>query len=91
MTSGSGEDMRWEQLSPVIDEAMRNLSDSGRDVILLRFFQNQRYPVIGRRLGLGESAARMRVERALEKLRTFSAVESLRPRRDLQSRRQVQV
>jgi ElaB/YqjD/DUF883 family membrane-anchored ribosome-binding protein len=37
--------------------------------VLLRFFQNQNLKDVGLALGLTENAARMRVERALEKLR----------------------
>ena len=37
--------------------------------MLLRFFQNKSLKEVGLALGLGENAARMRVERALEKLR----------------------
>ena len=37
--------------------------------ILLRYFENRPFAEIGGKLGLNENAARMRVERALEKLR----------------------
>jgi RNA polymerase sigma factor (sigma-70 family) len=61
----------WERLSPVLDEAMHELKASERDVILMRYFENCPLAAIGERLGLGEDAARKRVDRALEKLRVF--------------------
>lgn len=59
----------WEQLRPVLDDAMGELSEGEREVILLRFFQGRRFAGVGEALGLTEDAARMRVERALGRLR----------------------
>ena len=59
----------WLQLSPLLDDAMHELNESDREAVLLRHFQNFSYAEIGGRTGLTENAARMRVERALEKLR----------------------
>src|SRR5688572_15904569 len=59
----------WERLRPILDQAMHELKEEDRETILLRYFQNQRLAEIGSRLGINENAARMRVERALEKLR----------------------
>jgi RNA polymerase sigma factor (sigma-70 family) len=59
----------WEQVRPVIDEAMHDLDDKDRHAVLLRFFQNKSLAEVGSVLGLSENAARMRVERALDKLR----------------------
>lgn len=63
----------WERLRPVLDDAMHELGERERAVILQRFFQGQRFAEIAPRLGLSEDAARMRVERALEKLRALLA------------------
>ncbi|MDB6019306.1 MAG: polymerase, sigma-24 subunit, subfamily [Pedosphaera sp.] len=60
----------WETFRPVLDTAMQALSESDREVILLRYFENQPYAGIGEQIGLSENSARMRAERALEKLRT---------------------
>ncbi|HEY4247094.1 MAG TPA: sigma-70 family RNA polymerase sigma factor [Lacunisphaera sp.] len=65
--TSSGEN--WEQLRPVIDELMLKLKERDRIAVLLRFFSNHTYHEIGRRLGLSENAARMRVDRALDSLR----------------------
>jgi RNA polymerase sigma factor (sigma-70 family) len=58
----------WEKLQPHIDAAMHQLEESDREVILLRYFQNQPHREIGERIGVAGNTARMRVERALEKL-----------------------
>ncbi len=59
----------WAQLRPVLDEAMHELKDADREAILLRYFENRPFTEVGARLGLNENTARMRVERALDKLR----------------------
>jgi len=59
----------WEKLRPTLDNAMHELKETDREAILLRFFENQPFIQVGAKLGLNENAARMRVERALEKLR----------------------
>jgi RNA polymerase sigma factor (sigma-70 family) len=61
----------WEKLGPVLDKVMHELNDSDREMVLMRYFENRRLGEIGERLGLSEDAARKRVDRALEKLRTF--------------------
>lgn len=65
----SNDQARWEELQPVIDEALDALGDRDREAILARFFERQGFREIGERLRISESAARMRVDRALEKLR----------------------
>lgn len=59
----------WEKLRPVLDAAMHELKETDREAILLRYFENRQFAEVGAKLGLNENAARMRVERALEKLR----------------------
>jgi len=61
----------WEKLRPVLDAAMHELKEADREAILLRYFENRQFAEVGAKLGLNENAARMRVERALEKLRTI--------------------
>ena len=63
----------WEQLRPVLDEVMHQLPETDREAILLRYFENRPFAEIGARYGLNENATRMRVERALEKLRGLLA------------------
>jgi RNA polymerase sigma factor (sigma-70 family) len=59
----------WTQLRPVLDEAVGGLAEEDRDAVLLRFFQDKSHREIGEALGVSENAARMRVERAVERLR----------------------
>ena len=59
-----------EKLHPALDAAMHELKATDREAVLLRYFENRPFAEIGAKLGLNENAARMRVERALEKLRT---------------------
>src|SRR5881394_3261233 len=61
----------WEQIAPVLDEAMNHLGPSDRDAIVLRFLKRQDFRAVGSALGVGEDAAQKRVSRALDKLRTF--------------------
>jgi RNA polymerase sigma factor (sigma-70 family) len=58
----------WEKLRPVLDAVMLELNETDREAVLLRYFDNRPHAEIADRLGLSENAARMRVERALEKL-----------------------
>ena len=63
----------WESLRPALDAAMHELKETDREAILLRYFENQPFAAVGAKLGLNENAARMRVERALEKLQAVFA------------------
>ncbi len=64
-------DLDWEKLRPVLDAAMLELNETDREAVLLRYFDNRPHADIADRLGLSENAARMRVERALEKLHSL--------------------
>ena len=59
----------WELIAPHLDEGLNQLSASDRDAIVLRFFKQQDFRVIGAALGVSEDTAQKRVSRALEKLR----------------------
>src|SRR5262249_12459871 len=63
-TSGAS----WQKLAPVLDEAITKLGRDDRTAILLRFFEQRDFRSVGQALGSNEDAARMRVNRALEKL-----------------------
>jgi RNA polymerase sigma factor (sigma-70 family) len=66
-------DPTWSELLPVLDEAMDQLGEKDRQAIVQRFFENKPLAEVGNGLGLTENAARMRVERAIEKLRGILA------------------
>src|SRR5258708_4630556 len=67
----------WEQVRCLLDEAIGELSSADRDAILLRYFEQRAYAQIGAVIGLAENAARMRVERALDKLRARLALKGI--------------
>ena len=63
----------WQELSPLLDEAMAQLRDQDRDALVLRYFENKNLREVGDALGLQERAAQKRVARGLEKLHAFFA------------------
>ena len=63
------EDPSWKSIAPALDEAINELSDTDQQAILLRFFQDKSMRELGGAIGITEDAAKMRVSRALERLR----------------------
>ena len=61
----------WNELRPMIDEALEELGGADREAIVLRYFEAYEFSLVGAALGVSENAARMRVDRALEKLRAI--------------------
>ena len=61
----------WTQIAPLLDGAMEQLGQKDHDAVVLRFFENKNFAEVGAALGASEDAAKMRVNRALEKLRKF--------------------
>jgi RNA polymerase sigma factor (sigma-70 family) len=59
----------WDQLRPLLDAAMDELSAADREIVVLHFFARRPFADIGAALRVSEDAARMRLDRALEKLR----------------------
>ena len=58
-----------EELQPMLDAALAELSETDRDAVVLRFLAGRSLAEVGTALGTGEDAAQKRVSRALEKLR----------------------
>ncbi len=63
----------WNQLTPEVDGAIDELSESDRALVLLRFYNNKTFPEIAHELSINDDTARMRTNRALEKLRVILA------------------
>lgn len=63
----------WTQIAPLLDGAMERLGQKEHDALVLRFFENKNFADVGVTLGVSEDAAKMRVGRAMEKLRCFFA------------------
>src|SRR5205085_9010136 len=53
------------------DDALEKLGESERNPVLLRFFEEKNHRQVGAALGISEEAAKKRVNRGLEKLRSF--------------------
>ena len=71
MDTGSASDCEndWEQIVPMLDDELAGLSEKERGAVLLRFFQDRSFKQVAEVLGTSEYAAKMRVSRALDKLR----------------------
>jgi RNA polymerase sigma factor (sigma-70 family) len=61
----------WQQIRPVLDEALDSLGDDDREALLLRYFKNQDFRAVGYALGISDDTAQKRVSRAIERLREF--------------------
>ncbi len=63
----------WDRLRPLLDAAIDELPETHRAAVILRFLERRPFAEIGAALQVSEDAARMRTERALDKLRTALA------------------
>ena len=61
----------WTHIAPLLDTALDRLGEKDHNAIVLRYFQNKNLDEVGRALGTSEDAAKMRISRALDKLRKF--------------------
>jgi RNA polymerase sigma factor (sigma-70 family) len=58
----------WERLRPILDEAMHDIGERDREIVLLRYFRGLPFVDVARLLVVSEGTARMRLDRALDKL-----------------------
>ncbi|HEY6229087.1 MAG TPA: RNA polymerase sigma factor [Verrucomicrobiae bacterium] len=68
-TVPDGDEPAWEEIVPYIDESLSKIRPADQRAILLRFYEQKSWRDVGAALGLNENAARVRVDRALEKLK----------------------
>lgn len=61
----------WRTLAPMLDEALLQLGDRDRSLLLLRFLEEKSFRAVGQELGITEEAARKRVNKALAALTKF--------------------
>lgn len=61
----------WQQIAPFLDDAIGCLGEKDHDAIVLRFFEGKDFKQVGMALGISEDTARMRTNRAVDKLRVF--------------------
>lgn len=60
---------RWQEIAPLLDDAINELDGEDRAAVVLRFFERRELRAVGAELGVSEEAARKRVTRAVDKLR----------------------
>jgi RNA polymerase sigma factor (sigma-70 family) len=65
------ESSAWMQIAPLLDAAMARLGEKDHNALVLRFFEGRNFKDVSAALGMSEDGAKMRVNRALEKLRKF--------------------
>jgi len=73
VSTSNDPDMQWAELQEMLDAAIGKLRDRDRKAILLRFYERKSFAEIGMILGTAEEAARKRVSRAVDQLRTIFA------------------
>src|SRR4029079_10690938 len=61
----------WQSVVTLLDAALAALKPKDRHAVLLRFFEKKSFGEIGAVLGGNENSARVRVVRAVDKLRGF--------------------
>jgi RNA polymerase sigma factor (sigma-70 family) len=61
----------WSSLVPLLDEALLELREPDRQAVILHFMEGRTFHEVGSALGVGEDAARKRVNRCLDQLTQF--------------------
>lgn len=70
VSSGEG----WSRIEPDLDAAVAELGARDREAVVLRFFRQLSLKDVGAALGVSEDAAKVRVSRAVAKLRNLLGV-----------------
>ena len=73
LSEAPGQDALWGQIAPHLNAALASLAAKDREAVLLRFADGLSFGELGTALGTSEDAARMRLNRALTRLRGFFA------------------
>lgn len=68
-TAPGGSSPDWDRLRPLLDAAMDELPEADRTAVIMRFLEHRPFAEIAAALEVSEDAARMRTDRALDKLR----------------------
>lgn len=61
----------WSSIAPFLEAALGQLKTKEYDAVVLRFFNHKSFKEVAAALGMTENAARMQVNRSLEKMRIF--------------------
>ncbi len=67
----------WRAIEPLLETGMGQLPEGDQNALVLRYFEERSFKEISSALGTTEAGAKMRVNRALGKLRTFFAKRGL--------------
>jgi RNA polymerase sigma factor (sigma-70 family) len=70
-TLQSDPERMWQEIAPILDDSISRLRSRDRDALLLRFYQQKNLAEVAAALGVSEGAAKIRIVRAIEKLRTL--------------------
>ncbi len=65
------DDTSWREIEPILDAALAHLGQKDHNAVVLRFLEGRNFKAISAVLGTTEAGAKMRVNRALEKMRRF--------------------
>jgi RNA polymerase sigma factor (sigma-70 family) len=68
--ANSDDERIWEEVAPLLEDAVRQLGSRDRQAILLRFYQRKSMAEIGEAMGISEDAAKKQMARAIQKLRS---------------------
>jgi RNA polymerase sigma factor (sigma-70 family) len=71
------ESQAWLQIEPLLDSALGHLGEKDHSAIVLRFLEGRNFSDVAAAMGTTEDAAKKRVKRAVEKLRSFFAKHGL--------------
>lgn len=69
LTHLSANDSRWSDLRPMIEDVLDELPERDRVAVWLRICEGRTFAEVGAKLAASEDAVRVRVDRALEKMR----------------------
>ncbi|MDR3458035.1 MAG: sigma-70 family RNA polymerase sigma factor [Verrucomicrobiae bacterium] len=64
-------DASWDRVAPELDAALRELKEADRNALFLRYFEKKSGAEVAACLGISEEAARKRINRGIERLRTY--------------------
>ena len=67
----------WEEMEPLLNDALHALPTAQRGLVLERFLEDRPLAEIGAARGISEDAARMRLNRALDRLRRWFAARNV--------------
>ena len=67
----------WAEMEPLLNDALHSLPTAQRGLVLERFWEDRPLAEIGAARGISEDAARMRLNRALDRLRRWFAARNV--------------